>query len=138
MKRRKEVPLSEITLRKFEKPYGDADELLRKFCISVGILQPGDSRDSVVGVLGVLLEAGKGRRYLTSEEFAKSVAVSKPNLRRHLRRLAQLGIVEKRENRYRIREFLTLREILVGYTRPFLVDTAFSRILEYADCIDRL
>jgi DNA-binding transcriptional ArsR family regulator len=138
MKRSKELPLSEITLRKFEKPYGSRDELLRKFCISLGLLQPADSRDSIINILSALLEAGKRKEYLTSEQMAGSVTVSKPNLRRHLRKLAELGIVEKRENRYRIREFLPLREILVGYTRPFLVDTAFSRILEYADSIDGL
>jgi DNA-binding transcriptional ArsR family regulator len=138
VKRRKEVPLSEITLRKFEKPYGDEKELLRKFCISLGLLQPGDSRDSIVEIVAALLKARKQRRYLTSEEIVHNISVSKPNLRRHLRRLGDIGIIEKRENRYRIREFLPFKEILVGYTQPFLIKPAFDRIIEYADHIDSL
>ena len=138
MKRRKEVPLSEITLRKFEKPYGDEKELLRKFCISLGLLQLGDSRDSIVGILSTLLKAGRHKKYLTSEQLAENISVSKPNLRRHLRRLGEIGIIEKRENRYRIREFLPLKEILISYTQPFLIKPTFDRIIEYADHIDRL
>ncbi len=51
----KDIPLGEITLRKYEKPY-DAPkrELVRKVCLSLGLLQPGDSRDIIVDILLVL------------------------------------------------------------------------------------
>ena len=39
----KEVPLTEITLRRYEKPYDSSKEIIRKICLSLGLLQPGDS-----------------------------------------------------------------------------------------------
>ena len=56
----KDIPLAEITLRKYERPANLSErELVRKLCLSVGLLQPGDSRDVVVDVLGVLIKAKK-------------------------------------------------------------------------------
>ena len=56
----KEMPLAEITLRRYEKPSKLSErELVRKICLSIGLLQPGDSRDVVVDVLHVLLIAKK-------------------------------------------------------------------------------
>ena len=50
----KSIPLAEITLRKYERPYEmPLRELVKKICLSVGLLQPGDSRDVVVDVLSV-------------------------------------------------------------------------------------
>jgi len=50
--------LAEITLRKYEKPDNLKDrELVRKLCLSVGLLQPGDSRDIIVDILYVLLKS---------------------------------------------------------------------------------
>ena len=56
----KSIPLAEITLRKYERPYEmPMRELVKKVCLSVGLLQPGDSRDVVVDVFGVLLKEGE-------------------------------------------------------------------------------
>ncbi|MEK6867697.1 MAG: hypothetical protein AABX98_02640, partial [Nanoarchaeota archaeon] len=56
----RDTPLMEVTLRRYEKPVGLEDrELVRKFCLSVGLLQPGDSRDVVVDVLMTMLLAKK-------------------------------------------------------------------------------
>ena len=53
----KDIPLSEITLRKYEKPYeASSRELTRKLCLSIGLLQPGDSRDVIVDVFEFLLK----------------------------------------------------------------------------------
>ena len=47
----RDIPLSEITLRRYERPYNmSRRELVRKLCLSVGLLQPGDSRDVVVDI----------------------------------------------------------------------------------------
>ena len=54
----KDIPLAEITLRRYEKPANlNERELVRKLCLSIGLLQPGDSRDVVVDVLNVLIKA---------------------------------------------------------------------------------
>ena len=48
----RDIPLAEITLRRYEKPYDLKDrELVKKVCLSLGLLQPGDSRDVIVDVL---------------------------------------------------------------------------------------
>ena len=54
----KDTPLIEITLRKYEKPYfEDKRDLVRKYCLSLGLLQPGDSRDIIVDILHVIIDA---------------------------------------------------------------------------------
>ena len=54
----KDTPLAEITLRKYEKPYDlDKRELTKKLCLSIGLLQPGDSRDVIVDVLLTLINS---------------------------------------------------------------------------------
>jgi hypothetical protein len=58
----KDIPLSEITLRRYEKPTHKGRDLVKRLCLSSGLLQPGDSRDVVVDVLHVLLkERRKGK-----------------------------------------------------------------------------
>ena len=57
----KNIPLSEITLRKYERPYKmSRRDLIKKLCLSVGLLQPGDSRDIIVDVFQVLLDNKEG------------------------------------------------------------------------------
>ncbi len=69
----RDTPLAEITLRKYEKPTMSERELVRKFCLSIGLLQPGDSRDVVVDVLHVLLKAKQKSEELHSEEIKNKV-----------------------------------------------------------------
>ena len=68
----KDIPLSEITLRKYEKPEGlEKRELIRKICLSLGLLQLGDSRDIIVDILMVLINANKDKKNLNSIEIRK-------------------------------------------------------------------
>ena len=61
----KDKPISEITLRRFERPFNeDKVSLIRKFCISLGLLQTGDSRDVIVDILKLFLESSKNRKTL--------------------------------------------------------------------------
>ena len=56
----KDIPLAEITLRRYEKPYNlQKRELIRKLCLSIGLLQPGDSRDIIVDIFHVLIQTKK-------------------------------------------------------------------------------
>ncbi|HIH17711.1 MAG TPA: hypothetical protein HA218_02670, partial [Nanoarchaeota archaeon] len=65
----KDLPISEITLRKYEKPSTqDARELARKLCLSLGLLQPGDGRDIIVDILMVLMEARRQGKVLSLGE----------------------------------------------------------------------
>src|SRR3989344_3775444 len=93
----KDTPLAEITLRKYEQPYNlSKRELIKKLCLSIGLLQPGDSRDIIVDILLTLIEE---KRLLSSEEIQTKVielrkkenlqlkGVAGSNIRRQLKRL---------------------------------------------------
>ncbi|HLG23346.1 MAG TPA: hypothetical protein VI564_00270 [Candidatus Nanoarchaeia archaeon] len=147
----KEVPLSEITLRRYEKPANlDERELARKVCLSLGLLQPGDSRDVIVDVLTVLLNAKKEKKTLTCGEICSLViserkkqklgglGTAQSNISRQLRRLKDILIVEKRLNAYRISENSSLTEIFEEKIEKLLVASISSRIKEYLAKIDGL
>lgn len=147
----KEIPLSEITLRRYEKPSNLSErELVRKLCLSIGLLQPGDSRDVVVDVLGVLIKAKKGQKQLTSDEVCANVieerkklklqmlGIASSNIRRQLKRLKDIMLVEKRLNAYRITENNNLSEIFEEKIEKFLLPSISSRIKEYLKKIDEL
>jgi hypothetical protein len=137
----KDVPLAEITLRKYEKPYGlKGRELIKKLCLSIGMLQPGDSRDVVVDVLQSLVNAKKG---LSSEEVEKLVVenrrrhnlpmlgIAPSNIRRQLKRLRDMFIVEKVANSYRIAENAGLSDIFAEKIEQFYLKTIVGRVKEY-------
>ena len=120
----KDIPLAEITLRKYEKPYDSSKrEIIRKICLSIGLLQPGDSRDIIVDILLALEDARKDKKELTSFEVRDIVTkmrqdnsletkgIAESNIRRQLKRLRDIMIVDKRNNLYRIAEFATLHEL---------------------------
>ena len=142
----KDVPLQEITLRKYERPYDSSKrELVRKVCLSLGLLQPGDSRDVVVDVLLVLDDARKERKYLTSVEIQDLVKINRKensleekgiaesNIRRQLKRLRDLMLVDKNENKYRVSEFEPLSELFDKKIQGFLIPQTVERIREYLD-----
>jgi len=146
----KDAPLMEITLRKFDKPYSsEYRDLLRRFCISIGLLQPGDSRDIIVDILKIMLENSRQKKFLTANEINAIVikerekigdlrGVAYSNVRRHLKRLKELKIVETINEQYRIKEFLKLSEILNECIMPILLNPTLDRIKEYAEKIDTL
>ncbi len=142
----KDTPLAEITLRKYEPPSAKGRELVRKFCLSLGLLQPGDSRDIVVDVLHVLL-THKGKALSSKEveqlagESRKShglppAGLAPSNIRRQLLRLQSLFLVEKRENTYRIREGLPLSKILEEHLIRYYLKSILDRLHDYAEALD--
>lgn len=141
----KEVPISEITIRKFEKPYQqEKKELIKKFCISVGLLQPGDSRDIIINLLDLFLRMNKEKKPLKPAEIYKNLSNLKkegntpPNIRRHLKRLKVFNIIEKYDNAYRIKEWLSLRELVRSNIKNNIIFPILDRIEEYAELIDSM
>jgi len=145
----KDIPLAEITLRKYEKPVNLSErELIRKLCLSVGLLQPGDSRDSIVDIFSVLVKSKKEKKDLTSDEVCSLVieerkmqklpmlGIAASNIRRQLKRLKDLLLVEKRLNAYRITEHSALSEIFEERIEGFMLPSINSRIKEYLKKID--
>lgn len=144
-----DTPLSELTLRRYEKPYNlSRRELVKKLCLSIGLLQPGDSRDVIVDVLHVMLEAKKEQKALSSEEVNKLVVelrkkeslpllgVAGSNIRRQLKRLREIHLVEKMKNNYRITEFQNMKTTFDEKIMKYMLPSIIERIKEYYDKID--
>jgi hypothetical protein len=136
-----DTPLAELTLRKYEKPKNlTKRELVRKLCLSLGILQPGDSRDVIVDVLQVMLEAKAElssteveRMTITNREKhkLKILGVAPSNVRRQLLRLRDLFIVEKVKNNYRIKENSTLLSLFEENLEEYYLTSIINRVKDY-------
>lgn len=138
----KDTPLAELTLRKYEKPTSQMPrrDAIKKLCLSIGLLQPGDSRDVVVDIFNVLLDS---KNPMDSEMLQKKVieyrkkkklalnGVAQSNIRRQLRRLRELFLVEKLQNTYRIAENETLHNLFEEKIKKFYLPTIVSRVEEY-------
>jgi len=142
----KDFPLAEVTLRRYEKPENyKGRDLVRKLCLSLGLLQPGDSRDVIVDVFSVLLQS---KKELSSEEIEKLVieerkkhklpllGTASSNIRRQLKRLGALFIIEKIGNNYRINEKAKLSEIFEEKIEKFLLSSITDRVREYVKKVD--
>ena len=142
-----DTPLAEVTLRKYEKPKNlSKRDLVRKICLSLGILQPGDSRDVMVDVLQVMLEA---KQELSSTEVErktidnrkknklKMLGIAPSNIRRQLLRLRDLFIVEKIKNNYRIKEKSTLLGLFEENIEEYYMASIINRVKEYLKEADK-
>ena len=147
----KDIPLSEITLRKYEKPQNlEKRELVRKICLSLGLLQLGDSRDVIVDILMVLIQANKQRQKLSSEDIRIKVegirkqysldskGLAESNIRRQLKRLRDNMFIEKMGNMYYLAENSSLKEIFENSIERFVIPQTIERIKEYLNELDKL
>lgn len=146
-----ETPLSEITFRKYERPMVRKErELSKKLCLSLGLLQPGDSRDVVVDVLHVLLKGKKRQQLLTVEEIEKKVLINRKlhklpiagvapsNIRRQIKRLRALFLVDKVKTKYRISEFSNISEVFSEKVEKFVLPSILDRVKEYLFVADEV
>ena len=144
----KDTPLSEITLRRYEKPYEMSErELIKKLCLSIGLLQPGDSRDVIVDILQVLLKSKQKKKLLDSEEIKEEVinsrkknrlllkGIAPSNIRRQLKRLKDIYLIESISNKYRVTEFNELEEIFQERIENFMLPNIIKRVKEYFKAI---
>lgn len=141
----KEVPLAEITLRKYEKPYEtERRDIIKKLCLSVGLLQPGDSRDIIVDVLHVLLDSKEGMDSDTvvskvieyrNKSKLPLVGIAPSNVRRQLKRLKDLYLIENVKNNYRITEGETLSAIFQEKIEKFYLKSIIERVKEYCEAL---
>jgi len=146
----KDIPLSEITLRKYEKPVGlERRELVRKICLSLGLLQLADSRDVIVDILMVLIEANKNKEKLSSEEIGgrteelrkkyslETKGLAESNIRRQLKRLRDAMLIDKVENKYYLSEHSSLKEIFENSIERFIIPQTIERIKNYLDELEK-
>jgi hypothetical protein len=147
----KETSLAEITLRKYEKPQVEDmqdRELIKKVCLSLGLLQEADSRDVVTDILQVLLENSKEKKALTSFEIKAQVeknrkkhnlelrGIAESNIRRQLKKLKDLFFVESNNNKYQITEFMPLSHLFEKNIKNFYLQNIVERIEEYLKVLD--
>jgi hypothetical protein len=142
-----DTSLAEITLRKYEKPENLKErDLVRKLCLSVGLLQPGDSRDIIVDILYIIL---KNKEPLSSFDIEREVieyrknnklplqGIASSNIRRQLLRLREIFILEKVKNSYRINENSKLTEIFNDKIEKYYLNSIVERVKEYMSEIDK-
>ena len=141
----KDKPLAELTLRKYEKPFRlNGRSLVRKLCLSLGLLQPADGRDVIVDVFLALLTSQKP---LTSSEIEQAavqirkknelpiLGLTPSNVRRQLRRLKNLFFVEKIGKTYRITEQEKLQDVFTERIEKFYLPAIVLRIKEYCQAV---
>jgi len=139
-----ETPLMEITLRRYENPHDlNKREALKKICLSLGLLQPGDSRDVIVDILLVLERAKENKKELLASEIKDELldirktqglslnGTADSNIRRQLKRLRDIFLVEKVRNTYRILEFMELSDIFENKIKKIILDAVLSRNEDY-------
>jgi hypothetical protein len=146
MKVSRDVPLAEITLRKYEKPYEMSQrDLIRKICLSTGLLQPGDSRDVVVDILQILLVANVAiscdvvrDKVIANRKDAKLPlnGIAPSNIRRQLKRLRDLYFVEKVKNEYRIHENEQLSILFTERIEKFYLPQIVARVKDYLKALE--
>ena len=137
----KDIPLAEITLRRYESPSNlGKRELIRKLCLSTGLLQPGDSRDVVVDVLHLLINS---KKQLASESIPAGViklrkkqklplkGIAHSNIRRQLKRLKDLFLIEKIKEGYRINENEKLINLFEEKIEKYYLQNIISRVKDY-------
>ena len=142
----RDTPLAEITLRRYEAPQAqDRRELAKKLCLSLGLLQPGDSRDVVVDVFCVLHTS---KTPLHSEDIVAKViehrqkynlpqyGIASSNVRRQLKRLRDLFLIEKVANEYRITENEKLVRIFEERIEKYYLTSIVARVKEYLHVLD--
>ncbi len=141
-----ESPISEITLRKYEKPKQNLDkrELIKKICLSLGLLQPADSRDIIVDIFSSIVYS---KQPLATKEIMEKVikqrkkyklpivGLTYPNVCRQLRRLRQLMIIESNADKYRLNENDSLKNIFNEKIVKYNLTQIQERINEYIDLI---
>jgi DNA-binding transcriptional ArsR family regulator len=139
-----ETPLMELILRRYESPHDLSErDTLKKICLSLGLLQPGDSRDVIVDILLVLERAKKDRKELSAASVKEELldirkkngfslnGTADSNIRRQLKRLRDGFLVEKVRNEYRILEFMSLSEIFEQKIKKIILDAVLTRNQEY-------
>ncbi len=137
----KDIPLQEITLRRYESPQNlTTDELAKKFLLSIGLIQPGESRDMLVYIFRILLLARRNKQLVPLEKFLELLkgkqGASAPNIRRQLRRLKDMKLAERVRGAYRITGFGAISKIIDNYIEPFVINQSVERLKEYTKALD--
>ncbi len=147
----KDSALAEITLRRYEKPFKmPSRDLVKKLCLSLGLLQEGDSRDCIVDILQIFLEAKKTKTpldigtinndviKLRKNAHLPLIGIASSNIRRQLKKLKSIHLVEKINAGYRISEFESLHSLFEERTEKVYIKSIADRVKEYLRAVENL
>ena len=132
-------PLKELILRKYEPPSNlSPREACKRICLSLGLLQSDDSRETIVDIFQILLEAHQKNRELYLKDIKNmliekgiSEGIAESNIRRHLRRLNEIGFVERVNKRYRFSQRELPSDRFRKYIKKYVISDILDRIEEY-------
>lgn len=137
----KDKPIAELTVRKYPRPEGlDRRELIKRLCLSLGLLQPGDSRDVVVDVLQSIIDAKNPMmvdqiiedvQKRRKQHKLQLIGVAPSNIRRQIKRCRDLFLIEKINNAYQMTENMTLEEIFTEKIQQYYLRSILDRVKEY-------
>lgn len=143
----KNRPLSEITLRKYEKPFNlEGRELIKKLCLSLGLLQPGDGRDVVVDVFCAIYLSKEPLGAAHIEKFVKThrkqhnleqKGITPANIRRQIKKLRDIHLIQKTGQAYNLSENMTLPEVFEDKIEKIYLSTLIERVKEYCHAAQR-
>ncbi len=107
-----------------DDPVMPKEALLRWICLSLGLISENESRDTVIRVFDVILSAQTKGKALTAEEVAEKMPeVSEKTVRYHLKRMEDMGVLEKNGKKYSLRRNPNLPSIEL-FTENFFSSAA--------------
>jgi hypothetical protein len=145
----KDAPLFEIILRKYDLPFSDNKrDLIKRFCLSLGLLNPGDFRDIIVDILysfiinhpeGISLKQVEHNiTEIRKQNDLELFGVSSSNIQRQIRRLKEIGIITKKDDSLYYLSEISFEVILKERIYPYLIRPSLRRIKEYCLRIDEI
>lgn len=140
-------PIAELTLRKYEKPFRlQGRDLVKKLCLSLGLLQPKDSRDVIADVLFALVrsktslsqqEIERSVRKIRSEHSLSHIGCAASNIRRQVKRLKDISLLEKRDGKYQFIEGEPLHELFASRIEKVYLPAIVERVKEYCLAVEK-
>jgi predicted transcriptional regulator len=92
-----------ITIVRVRKPQKNINEELKWFGNSIGLFNERDKDKSMFRIFLELLKSNKTKHYLTSDEVALILNLSRGTVVHHLNKLIRAGIVVHEAGRYMLR-----------------------------------
>ena len=92
-----------ITIIKIRRPQKNINDELQWFGNSMGLFNMRDKDKSMFRIFIELLKSTKARKYLTSDEIAERLELSRGTVIHHVNKLMSAGIVVNERNTYLLR-----------------------------------
>ncbi len=92
-----------ITIIKIRRPAKNVNDELQWFGNSIGLFNMRDKDKSMFRIFIELLKSTRAKQYLTSDEIADKLQLSRGTVIHHINKLMAAGLVVNERNRYLLR-----------------------------------